>query len=90
MIKPSDIATLARPKHTEEQLASLEQQFDAAIEYAARTDEWPALVANNRDAMPYEAVELMASRYREAGWAVNTGHRGHRATIDKPDPRVIR
>jgi hypothetical protein len=73
MIKPSEIKPANAPFHTQEQLESLEERFDAAIRSADRTGQWPAVVGRARDAMPYSAIEAVVGKYKAEGWVVSAG-----------------
>jgi polysaccharide deacetylase 2 family uncharacterized protein YibQ len=84
MIKPSEIS----PHISElsaENLADIEEQFDAAIKAARNAHQWPARVGIVRDTATVAEIEHMANRYRHEGWEVVTGQQGARALIDHPD-----
>ncbi len=84
MIKPSEVA-IGPVTPPSDEITAVEQQFDAAIQMAAKLKLWPAAVDKRRDGVTTAAIAAVAERYRGAGWIVTLPSQGFRAIIQHPD-----
>lgn len=86
MLKPSQINASTPTPDPLRGVTELHAQFDNAIQDAAATGRWPAVVRDSRDGALIVEIDSVIAEYRAAGWIVERGARnGVCATIDHPD-----
>lgn len=84
MIRPDEVRQPgALPERFGIDVATLEDEVDAAIRGADKSGMWPAAVPITRDNKCSEAVDHVRGMYRDAGWIMGNVN-GCYFTVDRP------